>query len=770
MEEAERIKTAVYCRVSNRHEELAESLENQMRHYREVFEGNAGYELVQIYYDFGISGFCGNRKGFQQMLRDARENKFELIVTKSVIRFARNTQVMLEVVRELKRRGIGVLFELQRICTVPAHQLSFFKNANQGAFSTNLQNLTADGGELLLTLQAAFSQAESDGGRTRTKMAIRRKLTAGIANQRLSRVFGYSRCKDGCIFPDENAKTVKQVFEMAAKGSSISEIAAYLNENGVKTKRGRAFRRSTVFRMLQNEEYKGDFVQQRHFTDEQRRKRRNEGLLPMYYFEKCNVAIVSEELWNRVQEKMGWMDKLPERGELMAEKIRVIPAKPSAGGEKAKKKLRVAAYCRVSTEQEEQLGSFENQVEYYKRLIYSNPNYEMAGIFSDEGISGTGTKKRIGFQQMMKACRAGKIDQILTKSISRFARNTADCLRYSRELKELGVNLIFEKEGISIMDSSGELLFTILSALAQEESRNISQNTQWGIRSRFRQGIPHINTKRFMGYDKGEDGQLQINEAQAAVVRRIFREYLQGWELSDIARRLIRDNIAGVTGRCVWPSETIRKMLKNEKYKGDLLMQKYYTADFLTKRMEKNEGAYEQYYVKDAHPAIISDEEWTVVQLEMQWRQQFRERHGVREMGNVGECAFFGRVYCGKCGCRMIRKMSLQTGRMIWVCKGAEVKKRSTCDAERIDDEVIVKTFGRAWQRLCRFVGGLLYQTEEDDDARRCFYSRRRKEMLSKERECEEAARLLLEEMTVKDGQAAIVLKDGTTVDCGLWR
>ncbi len=212
----------------------------------------------------------------------------------------------------------------------------------------------------------------------------------------------------------------------------------------------------------------------------------------------------------------------------MEKVVQVIPARKAGAGdgeqgtvdEREKRKLRVAAYCRVSTEQEEQLGSFANQVEYYTRLIESEEDWELAGIYADEGISGTGTRKRKGFQRLIEACDAGKVDFVITKSISRFARNTADCLVYARQLRDRGIPILFQKECINTMEASGELLFTILSCFAQEESRSISENTKWGIRSKFQKGIPHVNTTRLFGFNKDADGQLCVNPEQE--VRRVM--------------------------------------------------------------------------------------------------------------------------------------------------------------------------------------------------------------------------------------------------------
>ena len=333
----------------------------------------------------------------------------------------------------------------------------------------------------------------------------------------------------------------------------------------------------------------------------------------------------------------------------MEKKLTVIPPSQvnTAGKQTEKPKCRVAAYCRVSTEQEEQLGSFANQVAYYTEYINSKTDYELAGIFSDEGISGTGIRRRAGFRSMIEACEAGKVDLVITKSISRFARNTRDCLHYTRHLKSLGIPVIFEKEGINTMEAAGELLFTILSSLAQEESRNISENTRWGIQSRFQQGIPHINTNCFMGYDKDENGHLIVNEKQAEIVRRIFREFLEGWQPSEIARKLNREGVSGIHGLPRWSSVSILRMLQNEKYKGDLLMQKYYVKDFLTKQLEKNNGRFPQYYIENNHPAIIDRQDWEAVRLELERIEEFKKHHQIRELGSSTSEPLYGKMFCG---------------------------------------------------------------------------------------------------------------------------
>ncbi|MEG2483665.1 MAG: recombinase family protein [Lachnospiraceae bacterium] len=280
------------------------------------------------------------------------------------------------------------------------------------------------------------------------------------------------------------------------------------------------------------------------------------------------------------------------------------------------KALRVAAYCRVSTLLEQQEGSYEAQVDYYTNKINSNPNWKCAGIFADDGKSATQTNKRDDFNTMIDACLAGKIDLVLTKSVSRFARNTVDALQNIRKLKEKSIPVIFEKEGVNTMESGGELLITILSSQAQEESRNISENTRWGVIRRFENGIVQVNHKKFLGYTKDEDGNLVIVPEEAVIVKRIFREYLEGSSIINIARGLQRDGIKTVTGLDHWHPGTIDKMLSNEKLCGDACMQKTYTVDFLTKKKVKNDGYVRQYYIEDNHEAIIPKELFHQVQEE----------------------------------------------------------------------------------------------------------------------------------------------------------
>ena len=390
----------------------------------------------------------------------------------------------------------------------------------------------------------------------------------------------------------------------------------------------------------------------------------------------------------------------------MAREIVHIPARRGMSNRATvtDRKIRVAAYCRVSTDHEEQINSFENQVTYYTEYINRNPNYELADIYADEGISGTNTRRRDDFNRMIADCEAGKIDLIITKSISRFARNTQDCLNYSRKLKDLGIGIQFEKEGINTMDSSGELLFTILSSLAQDESRSISENCQWGIRSLFKQGVLHLNTNRFLGYDKDEKGNLVINEEQAAIVRRIYTEFMNGINPDVISRRLRDEGVPGCMGEAKWQASTIFGILRNEKYMGDAILQKTFTSDYLTKKTVKNEGQLEQYHVKGDHEAIIDPEYWDAVQLELERRQNYMTAHSLRTMGRyTDEQPFSNRVLCGECGKVFWRRTwyRLNNTYKVWQC-GNRYREKGvvTCHSENLKESDLHGAFVMAWNGI----------------------------------------------------------------------
>ncbi len=324
------------------------------------------------------------------------------------------------------------------------------------------------------------------------------------------------------------------------------------------------------------------------------------------------------------------------------------------------KKLNVAAYARVSTELEEQQNSYEAQVKYYTEYINNNPSWNLVAVYSDEGISGTNTKHREGFNRMMDDARSGKIDLILTKSISRFARNTVDTLNCVRELKSLGIKVYFEKENIDTMDAKGEVMLTILSSLAQEESRSISENVRWGKQRSMQQGKVSMPYSSFLGYRKGDDGRPEIVEEEAKIVRRIYDEFLKGTSLNGIARMLTNSGICTPRGKKVWQPSTVKAILTNEKYKGDALLQKTYVEDFLTKKITTNKGELPQYYVEDSHPAIISKEKFDLVQERMKNRTKNR-------LSVSNNSPFTCKIICADCGGFYGRKF--QTGNYhTWYC------------------------------------------------------------------------------------------------------
>ena len=374
-------------------------------------------------------------------------------------------------------------------------------------------------------------------------------------------------------------------------------------------------------------------------------------------------------------------------------------------GQQIELKKKVAAYCRVSTDQEEQLSSYENQVRYYTEVITRNPDYELVDIYADEGISGTNTKKRDDFNRMIADCRAGKIDLIITKSISRFARNTLDCLNYVRELKDLGIGIVFEKENINTLDAKGEVLLTILSSLAQDESRSISENCTWGIRRRFEQGKHKMSTKRFLGYDTDEEGHLVVNRQQAKIVVRLYEEFMSGKTVDYIARIFKAEKIKNWDGKCNWQASTLDSMLRNEKYMGDAILQKSYTADFLSKRRVQNGGEIQMYHIEEDHEPIIDIETWEAVQAELERRAQYCKDHFTNAYGQMSEKnPFYAKIICGNCGNIYSRvKYTTRAGTKItkWRCGSCnKADGHKVCSNRYVTDETFTKLFVMSWNEI----------------------------------------------------------------------
>ncbi len=387
--------------------------------------------------------------------------------------------------------------------------------------------------------------------------------------------------------------------------------------------------------------------------------------------------------------------------------VMLIPARRQVGSnarkqEEEKPKLRVAAYCRVSTDSDEQATSYEAQVEHYTEYIQKNPDWEFAGIYADDGISGTNTKKREEFNRMIDDCKAGNIDMIITKSISRFARNTLDCLKYIRQLKDMNIPVLFEKEAINTMDAKGEVLITIMASLAQQESQSLSQNVKMGLQYRYQQGKVQINHNRFLGYTKDADGNLIIDPEQAETVKRIYREYLEGLSMDKIAAGLERDGILTGAGGKKWHTSTINKILRNEKYIGDALLQKTYTTDFLNKTRVKNNGLVPQYYVEGNHEAIIPKDIYLQVQEELVRRRVVKtSANGKKRSYSCNHC-FSQIIICGECS-EMFRRLHWNNRgvkSIVWRCISRLESTGLECHARTINELVLQDTVVKAINQM----------------------------------------------------------------------
>lgn len=354
--------------------------------------------------------------------------------------------------------------------------------------------------------------------------------------------------------------------------------------------------------------------------------------------------------------------------------IIVIPANPLAlQNNIVTRQLRVAAYCRVSTDQEEQLTSYEAQMAYYTEKIMTNPEWAMAGIFADEGITGTSVKKRTEFMKMIRLCRKGKIDMILTKSISRFARNTVDCLNFVRELKELGIAVIFETENINTMKTDTEVFITMLAGFAQAQSESMSQSIRWGKRQSFKSGKVTFQYKRIYGYERGEDDQPKVIPEQAEIVRRIFESYLAGTSVPDIKRMLEAEGIPAAKGKPQWSIGALQYLLRNEKYCGDALLQKTYVENCLSKKTKKNNGELPKYLVQNHHEAIIDRYLFERVQAEIARRagkRKVSDKTVTEQSRYSGRYALTELLICGNCGTPYKRVTWSKRGKkkIVWRC------------------------------------------------------------------------------------------------------
>ena len=401
----------------------------------------------------------------------------------------------------------------------------------------------------------------------------------------------------------------------------------------------------------------------------------------------------------------------------MAKNVTKIPATISqytAAPIANRPKRKVAGYARVSTDHDEQLTSYEAQLDYYTALIKGHEDWAFAGMYSDEGITGTSTKKREGFQRMVADALAGRIDLIITKSVSRFARNTVDSLSTIRKLKEHGTEVFFEKENIWTFDSKGELLITIMSSLAQEESRSISENVTWGHRKRMADGKVSVPYSTFIGYDKGEDGNLVVNPEQAKTIKLIFGDFIAGLSCHAIAENLTSLGIKTPRGKDKWSQTTVKSILMNEKYKGDALLQKYYTPDFLTKKQVHNNGEIPQYYVEGNHEAIIEPAIFDRVQDILRARS--------RKKGYSGVTIFSSKIQCGCCGAWYGSKVWHSTDkyrRVIWQCN-SKFKDKTHCQTPHLTEDEIKAAFLRMVNSLITDRDGILTELRTVRDTLAC--------------------------------------------------
>lgn len=384
------------------------------------------------------------------------------------------------------------------------------------------------------------------------------------------------------------------------------------------------------------------------------------------------------------------------------QKITVIPSKINPITQLPKNSLykrRVAAYARVSTLQEEQASSYEAQIDYYKKYINEKPEWDYVGIYTDKGITGTNRKYRNGFNQMIEDAINGKIDLIVTKSITRFARNTLDTISITRELKAKGVEIFFEEQNVYTLDSGGELLLTIMASIAQEESRNISENVKWGKRKKYNDGYATLAYKNFLGYDKHPTDSKKgfvINEEQAKIVRMIYKLFMKGKTITYIAKFLEDNGYKTPMGKDKWRLSTIESILTNEKYKGDALICKTYVKDFLEQKPVKNNGEVDQVYVENHHDPIIEPNQWELVQIEIARRKELRFSFNCTN-------TFSSKLVCGDCGKFYGQKVWHSTTnyrKQVYQCNDKFNKSHKKCETPTLTEEIIVKKFLEAYSKF----------------------------------------------------------------------
>lgn len=370
----------------------------------------------------------------------------------------------------------------------------------------------------------------------------------------------------------------------------------------------------------------------------------------------------------------------------------VIPATITEKTHKTrKKKLRVAAYCRVSTDDEEQLTSYRNQIEHYTHKIKQNADWKLVGIFADEGITGVMAKKRDEFLKLINLCRDGKVDVIITKSISRFSRNVADTIKYVRELKALNVAVIFEKENIDTSKMTSEMILDMYGVFAQAESESISDNVRMGKRFGYKSGKVPMQYGQILGYRRGKDNEPEVVPEEAKIIELIYYKFLEGWSLPKLSKYLEENGYKTAKGSTAWSKATIRGILTNEKYKGDVLMQKSYVVDLFSKKVVKNNGELPMYLVKNHHKPIIPREVWDKVQVVIAKRNNIKSATDMNMMKKgrySSKYALTGLVICGDCGSQYRRTTWTANGkRIVWRCVNRLTNGKDACGTSPTIDE-----------------------------------------------------------------------------------
>lgn len=394
------------------------------------------------------------------------------------------------------------------------------------------------------------------------------------------------------------------------------------------------------------------------------------------------------------------------------------------------RQLRVAAYCRVSTDSEDQVESYKAQVAYYTDAIAKNPRWKMADIYADEGITGTMTKKRDNFNRMIKDCERGRVDYILCKSVSRFARNTVDALRIVRKLKARGIGVYFEEQCLDTLKADNEMFLGIHSVMAQSESETISANVRWGLQQRMKSGTYKFNFHLY-GFERGEDGEPKIVESEAVHIRKIYEMFLQGKSLADIGRIMESEGVVNRSGTCKWRSKRIKDILCNERYCGDMLMQKTFVKNPLNKKQQRNRGELPKYLIQNNHPAIIERSVFQAVQSEMARRTSKRKvsDRAKTELGKYsGKYALTELLVCGDCGSAYRRKTwSKRNGEKegVWLCINRIENGKEACGNSAIlHEDTLHRAICRGLQKAYQEFGGgmdcitsaLVYATTKADE------------------------------------------------------